>query len=227
MNFDEILERIKKATGARTQVELANILAIRQSSISDAKRRNSVPSDWYLKLYRSHGLNPDWLAEGVEPMFLKPGMAESTSYMQAVGENATSYGKSASRGRVVSVSSMTGIVGGEGGWKPDFVSQISIPETFYKPAILVIRVDGSGMEPIVRRGAFLGIDSEQKRIRSGELYGLHMPHEGLVLKRIFFDANNSRFILRSENSDHPEQSLSMDKADAQVVGRVVWVLQEM
>jgi phage repressor protein C with HTH and peptisase S24 domain len=227
MNFDEILDRIKKATGARTQVELANILAIRQSSISDAKRRNSVPSDWYLKLYRSHGLNPDWLSEGVEPMFLKPGMAESTSYMQTVGESATSYGKSPSRGRVVSVSNMAGKVGEEGEWKPDFISQINIPETFYKPGILVIQVDGSGMEPIVRRGAYLGLDSDQRRIRSGELYGLHMPHEGLVLKRIFFDANNSRFILRSENSDHPEQSLSMDKADAQVVGRVVWVLQEM
>ena len=49
-NFDEILDRIKKATGARTQVELASLLGIRQSSISDAKRRNSVPADWYMKL---------------------------------------------------------------------------------------------------------------------------------------------------------------------------------
>ena len=43
VNFDEIFERIKIATNTRTQVELAEVLDIRQSSISDAKRRNSVP----------------------------------------------------------------------------------------------------------------------------------------------------------------------------------------
>ena len=46
--FDEALERIKRATGARTQVDLAAILGIRQSSISDAKRRQSIPADWLL-----------------------------------------------------------------------------------------------------------------------------------------------------------------------------------
>ena len=43
--FAEIYERIKLATNSRTQVELAEVLDIRQSSISDAKRRNSVPGD--------------------------------------------------------------------------------------------------------------------------------------------------------------------------------------
>ena len=43
--FAEIYERIKLATSSRTQVELAEVLDIRQSSISDAKRRNSVPGD--------------------------------------------------------------------------------------------------------------------------------------------------------------------------------------
>jgi len=68
--FEEAMERIKKATGARTQVQLADVLEVRQSSISDAKRRCSVPSDWFLKLYRSHGLNPNWLSDGHEPVYL-------------------------------------------------------------------------------------------------------------------------------------------------------------
>lgn len=66
------MERIYKATGARTQVQVAAALGVRQSSISDAKKRCSIPSDWLLKLYRSHGLNPDWLAEGHEPVYLSP-----------------------------------------------------------------------------------------------------------------------------------------------------------
>ncbi len=52
-SFMEVYQRIQFATNTRTQVELANILEIRQSSISDAKRRNSIPSDWYMKLLKS------------------------------------------------------------------------------------------------------------------------------------------------------------------------------
>ena len=69
--FAEIYERIKLATNSRTQVELAEVLDIRQSSISDAKRRNSVPGDWFMKLFEKFGLNPDWLKQGVGPMYLR------------------------------------------------------------------------------------------------------------------------------------------------------------
>ena len=49
-DFNDIYERMRIATGCRTQMELADVLEIRQSSISDAKRRDSVPGDWYMKL---------------------------------------------------------------------------------------------------------------------------------------------------------------------------------
>ena len=41
--YNETIERIKAVTHTRTQTALAEILEIRQSSISDAKRRQSVP----------------------------------------------------------------------------------------------------------------------------------------------------------------------------------------
>lgn len=71
MGFTEIYERIKLTANCRTQVELAELLNIRQSSISDAKRRDSVPGDWYMKLFERFGLNPDWLKYGVGPLYLR------------------------------------------------------------------------------------------------------------------------------------------------------------
>jgi Bacteriophage CI repressor helix-turn-helix domain. len=56
--FAEIYERIKLATNSRTQVELAEVLDIRQSSISDAKRRNSVPGDWFMPRWARRGPLP-------------------------------------------------------------------------------------------------------------------------------------------------------------------------
>jgi len=71
--FEIIYERIKQATNIKTQVQLADILDIRQSSISDAKRRGSIPPDWILKLMENHSINPNWIKYGKEPMLLAEG----------------------------------------------------------------------------------------------------------------------------------------------------------
>ncbi len=69
MKFQEFLERVKTATDIRTQGNLADMLGVRQATVSDAKKRNSVPAEWLMKLYRSHKLNPVWLADGIGPMY--------------------------------------------------------------------------------------------------------------------------------------------------------------
>jgi len=65
--FDAAMGRIKEVTGASTQVQLAEVLEVRQSSISDAKRRASIPADWLLKIQRKHHVFADWLLTGEGP----------------------------------------------------------------------------------------------------------------------------------------------------------------
>ena len=64
------LERVFEAADCRTQEELANLLGIRQSAVSDAKRRKSVPSEWLVCLFRLRGVNPEWVLTGCGPKFL-------------------------------------------------------------------------------------------------------------------------------------------------------------
>ena len=78
-SFDNFMERVRQETGARTQIELAEILAIRQSSISDAKRRGSVPGEWQLKLMILHSLNPVWLLTGDGPRYVAPSDDKETA----------------------------------------------------------------------------------------------------------------------------------------------------
>ena len=66
------LARVFEAAGGRTQLELAAVLDIRQSSISDAKRRGAIPSDWLVKLLYLRGTNPAWIMNGTGPRFLPP-----------------------------------------------------------------------------------------------------------------------------------------------------------
>ena len=231
INFNEVFERIKQATNTRTQVELAEVLDIRQSSISDAKRRNSVPSDWYMKLFEKFGLNPDWLKRAVGPRYLRSPEGEYKPFdVPETGElfeDQARYGDPATTGIIVTVYSMQCKGSDAEGWTPKPESKLNIPLTHQRTGLLVLHMDSSSMEPFIRRGALVGIDREQTNIVTGELYGVYVPYEGLTVKRIFLDAENGRFILRSEANGHPDQHLPVEKHEGRIVGRVSWVLQSL
>ncbi|MGE4292084.1 MAG: S24 family peptidase [Desulfovibrio sp.] len=220
--FESALERVKKATGARTQVQLAEVLNVRQSSISDAKRRCSIPAEWFLKLYRSHGLNPDWLADGAEPVYLNPSMAK-VSADQILRETPAPYGKPHSRGRVVAVSSSGGKDAGAETWEAMPIEELSIPESFYRDSLIVVRQDNRSMEPLILRSSFVGIDTKQRQHPDGDLCAVHFPHQGLLIRRVYF--RDDQFVLRAENKEHEDIRVPAEQMDARTVGRVIWVLQ--
>ena len=82
--FEAQMERIKLVTGKRTQVELADFLGIRQSSVSDAKRRGKIPSAWLVILMRIKNVNPEWILTGNGPCF--PGTPSENTEHYETGE---------------------------------------------------------------------------------------------------------------------------------------------
>lgn len=46
------------------------MLKIKQSSISDAKRRKAIPADWLMKLFEYRRVNPEWVRYGTGTKFL-------------------------------------------------------------------------------------------------------------------------------------------------------------
>ena len=68
--FADQMERIRLITGKRTQTELADLLGVKQSSVSDAKRRGKIPSSWLVVLMRYKGANPEWVLTGRGPTFV-------------------------------------------------------------------------------------------------------------------------------------------------------------
>jgi phage repressor protein C with HTH and peptisase S24 domain len=220
--FEEAMERIKKATGARTQVQLADVLEVRQSSISDAKRRCSVPSDWFLKLYRSHGLNPNWLSDGQEPVYLNASRG-AVAAENLLREAPASYGRTNARGRIVQVSSMAGAGTDPAVWTPQPAEDLSIPESFHRPELQVLRVDSAAMEPLIMRGAFVGVDMAQRQHPDGDLCAVHFPHQGLLLRRVY--CQDGQFVLKAEDKAHADLLVPAAEMAARTLGRVIWVMQ--
>lgn len=229
-SFERVVSRIKEATGTRTQVELALVLGIRQSSISDAKRRDSVPADWYLTLFREYGLNPDWLAMGRGPQYIKTKEGykpfDQPALSETLHEDGAGYGDAMASSKVVSCYNMAGGTDESGAWQPQAAGKIAIPASFDRKSLLVVRMDGGSMEPVIRRGAYVGLDRDQTNVLSGEVYGVLLPFEGLVIRRVFLEAENNRFVLRAENPGHTDQHFTFEEYKDKVIGRMVWMIQE-
>lgn len=69
-SFEAQYRRVFDVTGCRTQVQLAAVLKIKQSSISDAKRQKTVPAEWLMKLFEQKRVNPEWVRYGTGTKFL-------------------------------------------------------------------------------------------------------------------------------------------------------------
>lgn len=225
VSIDETFERIKLATRTRTQIELANVLNIRQSSISDAKRRNSIPSDWCIKLFERYGLNPDWIKKGQGPMYLKT----EAGYLKADVEEApaakeenTPYANANTKNALVSVFSMLAWDGGA----LKTLDKIALPLTLTGPSIVTFRLDSTSMEPLLRKGAYIGVDTSQRQIVSGELYAVVLPHGGIAVSHVFPCSAGRNFSLKVENPQHPEMTMPAETFDENVVGRVVWSINK-
>jgi len=68
-SFEAVYARMLFAAGLRTQTELAEILDMKQASISEAKRRGSIPAEWCMRLYDAIGVRFDWQRFGAGPVY--------------------------------------------------------------------------------------------------------------------------------------------------------------
>ena len=226
LSFQETYERICETTGARTQVELANLLGIRQSSISDAKRRNSIPADWYMKLFEKFGINPNWLKYGTGPCRLNFQPEADTAAAgdvvheagalfgsrQPLSIDTTVYGMSCPAGSCADPSSLPA----EG--------RIPLLPSYTGKNILVLHVDSEAFAPTVFKGAYVGIDTTRRHPVSGGLYAVHMPLGGVALKRLFLNIEKGGFTLRVDSQNAPETFLPAAQCRELLLGKVVWVM---
>lgn len=187
-----------------------------------------------MKLFERFGLNPDWIKKGTGPMYLRTetGYAPVDAAMSLAGrEESALYGDPNAKGHVASVLSMqlwpekaACAEVGEAG--PRVVGKLNIPLSLAGPDVKVLLLDSTGMEPLIRKGAYIGVDTSQTQVVAGELYAVNLPFEGVVIKRIFPHSVRGESTLRAENPQHPEMTMPTEKLGEAVLGRVVWSINK-
>jgi len=84
------------------------------------------------------------------------------------------------------------------------------------------KVSGDSMVPGILDGAYIAVNFQDKHLKTGRLFVLNYPHEGLVVKAV--QVKKDRIKIYSYNDNYePEEYPSEEIDENIIVGRVMWI----
>jgi len=231
----DVLQRMMRLAGVATQTELAALLDVGKAAISDAKRRNMVPAEWFLKLCRPpHNASLLWLETGQGQSRAAghehPGAAQEAG-AHALAEAAAGYGGEAGDVEHLMVPLARQKLAPHGGletvsgparhlFRKDWLIRRGDPDS-----MRLLRIMGDAMSPTLRDGDLVLLDESQREVFEGSIYALGLDGQ-VVLKRLARRLGG--MLLISENRElYEPQEVPFPSRGVQVVGRVVWLSREL
>ena len=210
--FESFLQRVFRTTDITTQTELAAVLQINRSAITQARKKDTVPARWILQLFRTFGLNPIWLESGSGEPYLKPSPAEAAEFKHIPKVKAR---LSAGGGSFEIGSEIEGYYA----FRNEWLRTKGNPER-----MVLMDIFGNSMEPELKDGDAVLIDESQKDIIAGAIFAVGVE-DTILVKRI--EKHPSKLVLRSDNKDYAPIFLEgADCESVRIIGKVVWVGRE-
>jgi len=215
MKFGVFIRRASEALQISSQNKLAILLGINRAGITQAKKKGTVPEKWILELYRKYGINPDWIETGKGKMFI----AERGGSVIAPKYKSVPYVKAR-------------LCAGDGSFEVD--------ETIHDywmfragwlnhkgsaAHMILIDIYGNSMEPELKHGDTVMIDTSQKDILAGSISAVGID-DTIMVKRI--EKHPGKLVLRSDNKDYEPIYLSPNEMDGfRIIGKVVWISRDV
>jgi Predicted transcriptional regulator len=220
--FEERLQRIMDAAGAKSDSDLARALGIQPPSVAAARKREQVPSGWVEQVAERFGVSADWLLFG-ESRGATGGEAYTPGQGHACDVDMVYVPLVEAQLSAGTGSFVTGELSDKRyGFRSDFLTrkgQIS--------QMVLMRVEGDSMEPEIHHGDVVLIDQSQTQPRPGAMFAIGV--EDLVYIKMV-DALPGKLILKSCNDAYPPLEIDArgDLADGiRIVGKAVWLGREL
>ncbi len=109
------------------------------------------------------------------------------------------------------------------------ILNIDIPIVYLNKSDFAVVVSGESMYPTIKNNAVVGI-KEKVDFTNNEIYLIRIQYEGLVVKRLLIDYDKKKYIIKSDNLDknqYPNIEINMEEAENIIIGRVMWVWQNV
>ena len=215
MKFGIFIRRAFEALQISSQNKLAILLGINRAGITQAKKKGTVPEKWILELYRKYGINPDWIETGKGKMFI----AERGGSVIAPKYRSVPYVKAL-------------LCAGDGSFEVDeTIRDYWMFKTDWlnhkgsASHMILIDIYGNSMEPELKNGDTVMIDTSLKDILAGSITAVGID-DTIMVKRI--EKHPGKLVLRSDNKDYEPIYLGLDEMDSfRIIGKVVWISRDV
>lgn len=212
--FESFLHRVFEATGISSQSELASALNINRSAITQARKKDSIPDKWILQLYRSFGLDPDWVETGNGRNFQKKYDSDSDSIYQKIPKVKARL--CAGGGSFEVGSEIEGYYSFRKDW-------LGTKGTINK--MVLMDIFGNSMEPAMMDGDTILIDESQKDILAGAIYAVGVD-DTIMVKRL--EKHPNKLVLLSDNKDYSSIYIhGSDINSVRIIGKGIWICREL
>ncbi|MDD2391111.1 MAG: S24 family peptidase [Desulfobacterales bacterium] len=211
--FDLFIQRVFDATGIRSQNELASVLGVNRSAITQARKKNSVPDKWVLKLFRKYGLNPDWIESGLGASFTNAAKDchDDFIFVPKVKARLCAGGGSFEVG-----AGIEGYYSFQYQW---------LKRKGASSRMVMMDITGNSMEPEMKDGDTVLIDQDQKDILAGAIYAVGVD-DTIMIKRL--EKRPHKLVLLSDNVDYSPIYLDIKEIDSiRIIGKVLWICREV
>ena len=211
--FQLFFDRVSSALGIKNLSELAAVLQVNRSSITMARKNNSIPANWLLALFRSHGLNPDWLENGEDPKWLKSGDEGAVDFFPVPKVQARLCAGAGS-------FEVGNRIEDHYSFKTAWLQSRGLKER-----MVLMDVFGNSMAPEIKDGDTVLLDQSQTNIIAGTVYAVGVE-DTIMVKRI--EKHPRKLVLLSDNKEYAPIFLSNEEMDrVRIIGKVLWICREL
>ena len=232
-SFKAVYARMLFAAGVRTQTELAKLLGIRQGSISDAKRRGSIPMNWCVRLFDVCGANVDWQRTGEGPVYDERKLEKlkdpnyhpwdetlpPSAYVLREPKGPSLAMHSPGTLRVFSV-----ICTAEGDF-PGLGLQV-FPAEFAREGIEIFRLLDAAMAPSLNKGSLVAVD-RTLHPEDGEIAALKMDGQLFFRRVTRIDGGYALKADSGQDSIGAVSFISDEQWSSIFYGKAVWAFQPL
>lgn len=213
LDFNDFLKRVFEAAGIDSQTDLARILKVNRSAVTQARKKGAIPDRWLLQLYRSYGLSPEWLETGKGHVFMGRRQEEDSGFAKIPKVSARLCAGNGS-------FEVGGDVQGYYSFRKAWLTKRGVPDQ-----MVLLDIFGNSMEPEMRDGDTVLVDQSQKNILAGAIFALGIE-DTIMVKRV--EKHPQKLVLRSDNRDYAPIYLEGNDANqVRILGKVIWVCREI
>jgi len=210
LKFKPFFKRISDTTGIVSQTQLASILKVNRSAITQAKKKDSIPPKWILQLSRKFGLHPDWIEKGIGKKFIRNDEETMFEKIPKVKARLSAGGGSFEVGAEIE---------GYYSFQKDWLRKRGVPGK-----MVLMDIFGNSMEPELKDGDTVLVDQSQKAILAGAVFAVGID-DTVMVKRL--EKHPNKLVLRSDNDAYFPVFLQGDEIDTvRIIGKVIWICRE-